>query len=103
MQPEYELMRIREARFTKERMNIIETLHQACEGYHFSNRCVSSPALLDAERTKHVKNAHQYIKREVITCLVLLEEELRSKAGQAAFEALWASKHYQSLRDFLEV
>lgn len=103
MQPEYELMRIREARFTKERMNIIETLHQACEGYHFSNTHISTPSILDAERTKHVKNAHLYIKREVITCLVLLEEELRSKAGQAAFETLWDSKHYQSLRDFLEV
>ena len=64
---------------------------------------ISAPSILDAERTKHVKAAHQHINREVITCLVLLEEELRSKAGQPAFEILWGSKHYQSLRDFLEV
>ena len=41
------------------------------------------------------------MKREVTTILVLLEEEIREKADDAAFDTLWHSKNYEALRDLL--
>lgn len=42
-----------------------------------------------------------HMKRQITTLLVLLEEEIREKAGDAAFDTLWHSKNYEALRDLL--